>query len=322
MNSKKARAFAGDSVRFLLNSRIVSIVLFLLVLLAVALFIHKSFREISDIDLSVLSPVSVIIALLLISLAYCNRFLFWTVLTSSFGLKASGIVASRAFFLSLLGRYIPGKAGLFLFRMRAYRSGSRRMVGAALVTEYISTLLAACILVIAGTMFIPESDPLLTRWIPIGMLAALMLIFNPSVLKRLINFLLKVSGRASVEVFPSPKALAAVTGGYVLTGMLHGFALYTLLGVFAPVSFDMYPMITGAYYMAGLIGMFAFFAPGGLGVREGVLFLLLPIFVDAQSVVVSAVLMRLITLGSELLLASFSTALYSWRKSKGIHNEK
>ena len=322
MSWERSRIRVGGIMHFLLNSRIVSIFLFTLVLLAVTLFVHKSFREFSDVDLSARSPVSVIAALLLICLAYANRFLFWKVLTSSFGLRASASKASHAFFLSLLGRYIPGKAGLFLFRMRAYKSGSRKMVGAALVTEYISSLLAACILVIAGTMFIPASDPMLTRWIPIGILTALLLIFNPSVLKRLINFLLKASGRASVEVFPSLKILSAVTCGYVLTGMLHGFALYTLLGVFTAVSFDMYPMITGAYYMAGLVGMFAFFAPGGLGVREGVLFLLLPIFVDAQSVVVSTVLMRLITLGSELLLASFSSALYSWRKKKGRQNEE
>lgn len=306
---------------FVLTNSYVSAFLLFLVLAAVSLFAYRTLSGLTQSDLSGLSVASVVISFLLICLAYLNRFLFWTILTSSFRLKAPFLLASRAFFYSLLGRYIPGKAGLFLFRIRAYEGGSRKKVGAALITEYIATLLAACILIITGTMFIPVTDTFLTGWLPIGLLVLFLILLHPVVLKKTINSLFRLAGKKPLDTFPSTKTLLAVTSGYILTGMLHGLALFLLLRVFSPMGFELYPMVTGAYYMAALVGMFAFFAPGGLGVREGLLFLILSFVADSQSVVLSAAIMRLLTLCSELILAGASGLSYKLSGRRGTAYE-
>jgi len=303
---------------FLLTNKYVSAFLLVLVLIAVSLFAKRSLSGLSESDLSGLSVGPLLLALGLITLAYLNRFFFWTVLTASFQLKAPFLLAFRAFFYSLLGRYIPGKAGLFLFRIRAYEGGSRKKVGAALITEYIATLLAACILIIAGTMFIPATNVILTRVIPIGLLVVLVVLLHPAILRRTINSLFKLMRKEPLEVFPATKALIAITFGYIL---LHGLALFLLLRVFSPLGFETYPIVTGAYFMAGLVGVFAFFAPGGIGVREGVLFLLLSFVADSQSVVIAAAIMRLLTLLSELILAGGSGFSYVMYRRKGTTDE-
>ena len=141
------------------------------------------------------------------------------------------------------------------------------------------------------------------------------------VLRKTVNTLLKLIGKEPLDVFPSLKVILAVTLGYIFTGMLHGFALFLLLREFTPLGFEFYPLVTGGYYMAGLAGMLAFFAPGGLGVREGVLFLLLSFFTDSQSVVISAAVMRILTLLGELILAGGSGFSYVTYRRKGTTDE-
>ena len=286
-----------------LNSRIVGIVLFVLVLAAVVLFAIRMCGGITDFNLSELSLLDLFAAFILISLGYTNRFFFWTVLTGSFGLKAPAAIAGRAFFSSLLGRYIPGKIGLFLIRLRAYEKCSKKIVAASLITEYIAAMLAACILVIIGTVFVPVVNPLLTRWLPAGLLAILLTLLHPSILKRVINLFFRIFRRAPLDTFPKIKTILLVTSGYILTGMLHGLAFFIILNSFSQLNIELYPIVTGAYYLASLVGVIAIFSPGGLGVREGVLLILLPLMVNSQIVVISVILMRLLSLSSELFLA-------------------
>lgn len=300
-----------------LNSRVVGTVLFILVLAAVAYFAVRTCGGIADYDLSKLSFLDLAAAFILIILGFVNRFFFWTVLTSSYGLKAPAATASRAFFSSLLGRYIPGKIGLFLIRLRAYgEKCSKKIVAASLITEYIAAMLAACILVIIGTVFVPVSNPLLTRWLPAGLLVILTTILHPSILKRVINLIFRIFRREPLETFPRIKTILLVTGGYFLTGLLHGFAFYIILNSFSQLSIELFPIVTGAYYLASLIGVIAIFSPGGLGVREGVLFILLPLMVNSQTVVISVILMRLLSLSSELLLAGVSSVFCRYSKVK------
>jgi uncharacterized membrane protein YbhN (UPF0104 family) len=306
---------------FVMNNRYFRAFLLLLVLIAVSLYLHRTLSGLTKTDLSGLSIASVTVSLGLVCFAYLNQFVFWTILTSSFQLKAPVLLASRAFFYSLLGRYVPGKAGLFLFRIQAYKGSSRKKVGAALITEYIATLLAACILIIAGTMFIPVTNTLLTRWIPIVLLVLLLMLLHPVVLKKLINALFKLIGKEPLDVFPSFKTILKVTLGYILSGMLHGLALFLLLRLFSPFGIELYPLVTGAYFMAGLVGMFALFAPGGIGVREGVLFLLLSFVADSQSVVLAAAIMRLLTLFAELILAGGASLFYTLFDEKRFYEK-
>ena len=81
---------------FSLDSRIVGIVLFILVLAAVAYFAIKTCGGITDYDLSKLSLLDLAAAFMMIILGFVNRFFFWTVLTASYGLKAPAATASRA----------------------------------------------------------------------------------------------------------------------------------------------------------------------------------------------------------------------------------
>jgi len=85
-------------------------------------------------------------------------------------------------------------------------------------------------------------------------------------------------------------------------------ALFALLDAMAPLDPSRFLIIAAIYEAAGVIGMAALFAPSGLGVREGVLLLLLPLVVPQSAVIIGVILIRLINTGCELFLAAISLA--------------
>ncbi|MHA1911916.1 MAG: lysylphosphatidylglycerol synthase domain-containing protein [Candidatus Kariarchaeaceae archaeon] len=318
MSADKLKIVTRKVMKVFLKSKYISTLLFLIVVFTLFYFTKKTLSGFTVSDFSTISVSKYFLSLGFITLAYLNRFYFWTKLTKSFNLKAPVLPVARAFYYSLLARYIPGKAGLFLFRIRAYDVKSRKKVSAALITEYISTLAAASILVLIGAMFIPDVNIYLTRWLPLFLLVLLFTLLHPKVLKFSINFLYRLFKKKPLAVFPSTKTLILLVAGYTLTGMLHGFALFLLFRVFSPIGLEFYPLVTGAYYLSGIIGILAFFSPGGLGVREGVLFILLSSIIAPKSIIITATVMRLLTLSSELILsgsAALACLIFNQRKN-------
>ena len=55
--------------------------------------------------------------------------------------------------------------------------------------------------------------------------------------------------------------------------------------------------------------MLAVFAPGGLGVREGILMLVLPLIVPRESAIIAALALRIVMIAAELSLAGIFSVL-------------
>jgi uncharacterized membrane protein YbhN (UPF0104 family) len=283
-------------------------ILFAVTLAAVAWFVWKNAGRLSGYA-SRIDPAATALCLLAVSAGYLARFAAWTRLASLFGLRAPVRKAGRAYFLSILGRYIPGKLGLALIRIEAYRPHPPERVALATGTELVTALSAALMLMLAGIASAPSSFPFWLRLAaPAGMVATLA-VLSPPVLHRAAGLVFRLTGRERPEKLPGFARMFGLTALYIFPGLLQGLGLYALLLSLGPVQPGSYLAVTGAYYAAGLAGMLAVFAPGGLGVREGILMLVLPLIVPKESAIVAALLLRLIMMGAELLLAGIWSAL-------------
>ena len=76
-----------------------------------------------------------------------------------------------------------------------------------------------------------------------------------------------------------------------------------------------YLLITAVFFVAGLIGMLAVFSPSGIGIREAVLFAALAKYVDPLTLIVGAILIRLIGIASEISLAGLFVAFERFVKT-------
>jgi hypothetical protein len=101
-----------------------------------------------------------------------------------------------------------------------------------------------------------------------------------------------------------------LVGLFVLAWIAHGASFLQFASAFGDVRWTDLPACTGAYVLAHVTGLVAVFAPGGIGVREGLLARLLasdgPVGLPAHAVAVAA---RLWSIAAELLVLALAVGL-------------
>jgi len=292
-------------------------ILFLATIAGVGYFIGKNINQLSRHSFS-LNYLLIFVSLASVVLAYILRFLLWQYLTSIIGLEASLLESARGYFLSILGRYIPGKLGLALIRIEAYKNYPTDMIVMATGIELISALTSAMILAFVGLLNPVIKIPTYFRIIPFAGIVALLFLLSPKVFDRISGKILAFIYKKSPEMnIPYPKRMILALL-YTIPGLFHGLGLFLIINSFTHLPLTAYITITGIYYGASLIGLVAFFAPGGLGVREGILFILLPILVSTEIAIIATLLMRIITIFAELILGGTFTVLYNFSREKRV----
>ncbi len=287
---------------------LLSYILTALVVTAVGYYIYRNIGDIRDYDF-VFNWWFIIAGFFAALMGLLGLFGVWQFLTRSFGLHAPPIRAGKAFFLSQLGKYIPGKVGLVLVRLDAYRGYSRKTVALATGVEYIASFTSACVMVLLGTLLMDIPLPSYVRWLALGILILLLTALYPPLLKTLSNRFFRLLKRDPIEEFPPYGKMLSFVGMYVIVGLFYGLSLFLVLNSLSPVGIEHFFAVTGTFWAAALIGIAAIFAPSGIGVREGVLLLVLPAFVPEPTVIVGTILSRLVFTAAELALAGVFSVL-------------
>lgn len=201
--------------------------------------------------------------------------LLWRVFLSIIsGKKLSLITAYRISALANLGKYVPGKVwavlGIVYFLKRR---------GYAAAEAVASTGLHQAYTVVAGLLFVSAvlgSEiwgrlPLLSVLVGLGL--AVVVIYPP-VFSGLLNRGLKLLKRDPLPYTLSFGRALTLLLAYVAAWILYGASFWCMLkgiGLENPPFWSMAAASSAAY----LLGFLALFAPGGLGVREGVLMVLI-----------------------------------------------
>lgn len=116
---------------------------------------------------------------------------------------------------------------------------------------------------------------------------------------------------------PSRPALLRWLLYYVLSWLAHGLAFQLFASSFGTLAGAHFSQVIGAYALAYVTGLVAVFAPGGLGVREGALGVILASFVGGEFPVYTvAVAARLWNVAAELLVLAGAIAI-SLARSRG-----
>ena len=100
-----------------------------------------------------------------------------------------------------------------------------------------------------------------------------------------------------------------VIAGHILLWICQGFAFFLFVQSFAPVQWTDAGVLTACFAFAWIIGFLSFLTPGGLGIREGLLGLLLANYMPAPQATLVALLCRVWMLSAEIVLAGVAFAL-------------
>lgn len=225
-----------------------------------------------------------------------TTFLAWRAIMADLGYPLSVPDGMRVFFVSQLGKYVPGKFWPILAQMRLareYRIPVRASGAASLV--FLLMVIGSGLVVAVPTLPLLGGRAWGAYWWTALVLVAAVVVALPPVLNRLIGWGLRVTRRGSL---PRPLTFRGVAlAGFwsVLAWFAYGVHVWALArDMGAANSLWLYVVATGGFAAAFSAGFLFPVAPAGVGAREAAMILLLGGALARPQVLVIAVISRLL----------------------------
>lgn len=220
----------------------------------------------------------------------------WRLVLRAVGAPLTFREALDSFVPSLLVRYVPGKIWANTIRLALTRRAGVRYgaTTGAILWETLVAVGSAGIVALAGLAASAQQNAVraaavlvlatLGAWIATGLLVR-----HP----RGAALLHRLGGTDPVR---SPVALAPSVATSLVGWALYGTAHLAIVRALAPVGLDAWPLIVGTVALAWAGGYLAIVMPMGLGVRDGILLVLLAPLLDPARALLFVALSRLVQL--------------------------
>lgn len=234
----------------------------------------------------------------------------WFALLTGFGVRAGRHDAAEVFYVSQLGKYVPGSVWPVLAQVQlGARWGAPRrvMLGANVLLLVMVTVTG----ILVGGLLLPWSSPdgLRRYWWLLVLLPALSVLLHPRAVTASIDWLLERAGRERLDARVSISGLARALVWAILAWAVLGIHLLILMTAYGPIGpFDAAAAV-GGIGLAWAAGLAFIPAPAGAGVREAVLVLTLGPLIGATAALAVALASRVLLLLADVALAGASVAL-------------
>jgi glycosyltransferase 2 family protein len=211
--------------------------------------------------------------------------------------------AYHGFFIAQLAKYLPGGFWVIPGRILAFKKYN---VGIAVSS--ISVVIELLLLVVAGSLiFVPYlffADIEIGRgtvWLILGATMLLLAALYPPIFNTGLRYLLIPMGYEYKDFSLDVWQLLQILATFILFWIMAGIGFYFLATTVQQASTIQWFLFIPIYSIAWIIGFLAFLTPGGLGVREGALAMLLSPFLPPPLPSVIALLARLWWTVAELI---------------------
>lgn len=226
-------------------------------------------------------------------------------------LKATGYpirygLAWNIYFYSNLAKYIPGKIWTILgvsYVAGKYGIPARASAASAVFAQLYSLL--SSIVFFSIFLILKEFRTGIAgiAWLVPVVLALLTVSVFPEPLERAANVVLRRLGRQELDIAFSTRDAVQFIFLYLLWWCFTGIAFGVFVASVAGWGQVNLLFAAGMFALAYAAGFLAIFAPGGIGVREGVLAVLLGSYLPVSVAIIIAALARLLMTGIEVLCA-------------------
>jgi hypothetical protein len=229
----------------------------------------------------------------------------WFALLRGLGVTVGQREATAVFFISQLGKYLPGSVWPVLAQMRF---GSRWGVPRRLMFAANMLLIAAIVAtgVAVGALLLPWSSPdgLTRYWWLLLLLPPLAVVLHPRMLPTLLDRLLERVGREPTGARLSGRGLAASLAWSVAAWIVFGCHVLLLTSAYEPPEVAAVAAAIGGIALGWAAGIAFIPAPAGAGVRDVVLTLTLAPLIGTAPALVVALASRVVILVVDVLLAA------------------
>ena len=257
------------------------------------------------------------LSVVLIFLYYLQQWGGWRLIMRSFGDPMRRSESMVVWYSSILGRYVPGSVA-----MVAGRIGMCRRHGIPAATTFASLVYENALILISSLLLAAASVPfwppfpyeryalLLTILAPIGLV-----FLHPAIFGRLANAGLRRLKREPLKATLPFGRVLLLLPYYVGGWLILGLSFCALAASIAPVGAGDLALLIGGYAFAWEVGFLALVTPSGLGVKEGVLYVILRLIFPAP---ISAALVVLSRLWQTLAEVACAAAVWIFARTRGI----
>jgi uncharacterized membrane protein YbhN (UPF0104 family) len=304
------------------RSRVLSglrILLALLVVAAVSIAVARNWRDVSA-DIGRIDAGTFALAALLVCLPPIFTVLGWRILLADLGSPLHLAPAGGIFFVGQLGKYVPGAVWSIVAQAEI---GARLHIPRrrSAVVAFVSVAIAAICGLIVGVPALPllitrDDSTATTGWVVLLAMPLLAVVLWPRLLNWAIATVLRVLRREPLERQLSGRAVLSATvlfiAAWVCSG-LHVLVLARATSTDYETSQLLLATVSG-FALASSLAMFSVVLPAGVGVREGVLVLILAPVTSTSAATAVVVISRFLTVAADVLFA-----LLGWLYARSHH---
>jgi glycosyltransferase 2 family protein len=215
--------------------------------------------------------------------------------------------AWRVFFVSQLGKYLPGLVWPALAQMEAGRRwGVRRSVMLTANLLMIAMLTGSGVVV--GLVLLPGLAGI-SGWGAWALAAVLLSVcLWPRLLTAVIDRVFALVHREPPRITASPRDMAVSFAWAVAVWFLYGLHVWFLVRAVGGTGGDAWVAATGGIALAWALGLVAVLAPAGVGVRDAVLFAVLSPLVGRTAALAVVLASRGLLALTDVVLAAVAAA--------------
>jgi uncharacterized membrane protein YbhN (UPF0104 family) len=209
----------------------------------------------------------IIAATLIVVVTYAILIDTWRQVVLSSGQRLSFPDAARIWFVSNLGKYIPGKVwAIGAMTVMARQRGVAGLVagGSSIVVQLVSIAAGIALVLAAGTRLVDE--PMVAALIALAVAATLVSI--PLLSPPLARVIGRLTNRPTGDVSISARTIASATFRSLVAWIAYGIAFQLFVKGVLGSSGGATLSYIAVYVSSYIIGFLALFAPGGVVVRE------------------------------------------------------
>ena len=214
-----------------------------------------------------------IASLMFASFLLCFRAMAWRRILKAFGHRLPYAPAARIWATSEMARYLPG--AIWQVVGRVYLSKPYGVPAAVVTTSQIlevciflfaNVLIAGCCLLYFGAKMAPQAKPWLIT--AIVLVPTLTFVLHPKIFYGIANYILVKLNKPPITRRLRGGKLIELLMWMILGLVMQSLAVYLITDPVLGLKAAWWWVVAGAYCLAWCAGFLAFWAPGGIGVRE------------------------------------------------------
>jgi glycosyltransferase 2 family protein len=283
--------------------RVVSVAALVVLVVAFALALRGQWREVAD-AMADQGATRVLAAFLVCVIAVLMSFVLWRGVLGVLGSPVGVAVASRMFFVSQLGKYLPGSVWPLVVLMRMGREAGipqHRSGLAFLLTLCLSVAWGLLVGLLALPALVSEGETGLIWLLLVVPVVGVLLV--PRVVNAVIAATLRLMRRTPLEQSVAGRSIIGASAWTLAFWLVFGLHVWLLAVGLGADPLTTLPLAVGGFAFAFAVGPLVVVVPAGAGVREAVLILALATVLTTSEATAVALTSRALLVVTDGLLA-------------------